>query len=124
MAAEENYFVLDSSALEHYLNARFGPVESVYLYGAMRMASRRPKTRGRGKAVKKKTLPLSRTNYLLFLIGLVVIVLGYVALSRPPASNFWSLTVAPILLVVGYCVIIPIAIIIKGKSRDKEKEES
>jgi quinol-cytochrome oxidoreductase complex cytochrome b subunit len=87
------------------------------------MANRRPKTRGRGKAVKGKTLPFSRTNYLLFLIGFAVIVLGYIALSRPPASNFWSLTVAPILLVAGYCVIIPIAIILKGKTRDKEKGE-
>ena len=87
------------------------------------MANKRPTARGRGRMVKGKTLPFTRKNYLLFFIGLVVIFLGYIALSRPPASNFWSLTVAPILLVIGYCVIIPIAIMLKGKEKRQEQEK-
>lgn len=73
--------------------------------------------------VKGKSLPFTKKNYLLFFIGLVVIFIGYIALSRPPASNFWSLTVAPILLVIGYCVIIPIAIMLKGKGEGREQEK-
>ena len=52
-------------------------------------------------------LPFGRRNYLLFGIGLVVIVVGFIALGMG------SITLAPILLVLGYLVIIPLAIIIK-----------
>jgi hypothetical protein len=61
---------------------------------------------------EKSVLPFTRKNYILFAIGLLVIVLGYVTLG------YGSITLAPVLLVLGYCVIIPIAIIMNGK---KEK---
>ena len=56
-------------------------------------------------------LPFTRKNWILFAIGLATIVLGYVALSAPPADGFLSLTLAPLLLVTGYCVLIPLAIL-------------
>jgi hypothetical protein len=43
------------------------------------------------------------------------LLLGYFCLSRGPEDNPLSLTVAPILLVLGYCVIIPVSIILKGR---------
>ena len=86
------------------------------------MANKRSSARGKRKAAKGKTLPFGKRNYLLLFLGLLVIVLGYITLSRPPASNFWSLTVAPILLVIGYCVIIPIAIMLRSKGGDRERE--
>ncbi|HHI03227.1 MAG TPA: hypothetical protein ENL22_06885 [candidate division Zixibacteria bacterium] len=54
--------------------------------------------------------PFGPRNYILFAIGLLVIIVGYISLSAG------SITLAPILLVLGYCVLIPISIIIKGKS--------
>ena len=48
-------------------------------------------------------------NYLILGIALVVIILGYIALGQG------SLTLAPVLLVVGYCIIIPIGIMVKGR---------
>jgi len=54
--------------------------------------------------------PFGPRNYILFAVGLLVIVVGYISLSAG------SITLAPILLVMGYCVLIPISIIIKGKS--------
>ena len=87
------------------------------------MANRRASTRGKRKIVKGKALPFTKKNYLLFFIGLVVIFIGYIALSRPPAINPWSLTVAPILLVLGYCIIVPIAIMLKSKGEDRDKEK-
>jgi hypothetical protein len=64
---------------------------------------------------EKSVLPFSRKNYVLFAIGIFVIIIGYVTLG------YGSITLAPILLVLGYCVIIPIAIIINGeKERSKE----
>ena len=60
-------------------------------------------------------LPFTRRNWILFAVGISVIVVGYVLLSIPPADGFWSLTMAPILLVAGYCVIIPLAILVKDR---------
>jgi len=64
---------------------------------------------------EKSVLPFSKKNYILFAIGILVIAVGYITLG------YGSITLAPILLVLGYCVIIPIAIIINGeKERPKE----
>ena len=59
-------------------------------------------------------LPFKRKNWLIFAAGITVIGLGYFLLSIPPADGFWSLTMAPVLLVVGYCVILPVAILRKS----------
>ncbi len=59
----------------------------------------------------------SRTNYLLLAVGLVVMLVGYVALGQPPEDSVLSLSVAPLLLVLAYCVILPLAIILKGKNK-------
>ena len=59
-------------------------------------------------------LPFSRKNWKLFFIGLAAILLGYVLLNIPPATGFLSLTLAPLLLVGGYCVLIPLAILLKN----------
>jgi hypothetical protein len=47
---------------------------------------------------------LSRKNWIIFGAALGVIILGYVFLARG------STTLAPLLLVAGYCVMIPYAI--------------
>ncbi|MBI4365067.1 MAG: hypothetical protein HY568_06535 [Candidatus Latescibacteria bacterium] len=52
-------------------------------------------------------LPFGRRNYLLFAVAAVVILAGYIALSRG------SITLAPILLLVGYLVLIPWGILAK-----------
>jgi hypothetical protein len=60
------------------------------------------------QTTKGEGLPFTRTNYLLFVAGLVVIVAGYISLAGG------SITLAPILLVAGYCVIVPISILYRG----------
>ena len=67
------------------------------------------------KIRKGKGLDYSPRNYQLFAFGLLVIVLGYVSMTKGPADSFWSLTLAPILLVIGYCLIIPAAIFYRPK---------
>lgn len=52
-------------------------------------------------------LPFGKKNYMLFGVAALVIIAGYVALSNG------SITVAPILLLLGYLVLIPIAILAK-----------
>ena len=48
----------------------------------------------------------------------MVLGIGYICLAQPPVNGFLSLTLAPLLLVLGYCVIIPYAIM----ARDKPKQ--
>ena len=67
-------------------------------------------------------LPLERENYIILGVGLLVIILGYIALSGNQVEGFSQLTVAPILLVLGYCVIIPVGIMYRKK--DKKAAQS
>jgi hypothetical protein len=69
----------------------------------------------RKEPLKRQGLPFEAVNYWLFAFGLAVIIIGYIALSQPPVDGFMSLTLAPILLVIGYCVIIPAAILYQKK---------
>lgn len=63
-------------------------------------------TRGR-RVGGGDTLPFGKKNQILFAAGFLVILLGYFLLSRN------SITIAPLLLVIGYCVLIPLAIMAK-----------
>ena len=67
-------------------------------------------------------IPFTRRNLKVFVVGLLVIGLGYVLLSIPPADGFLSLTLAPILLVLGYCVIIPVSLLLKDEQRLPERD--
>jgi hypothetical protein len=53
-------------------------------------------------------LPYGRKNYALYGNAALIIVAGYIALSRG------SITLAPILLLLGYLVVIPWAIMAKS----------
>jgi len=76
------------------------------------------------RTVKKESLPFSKENYVLFLIGLGLIAAGYIALAQPPWDSFLSLTLAPILLVLGYLVVIPVAILYYRKKNGQNKKEA
>lgn len=69
-----------------------------------------------------KTLPFERVNYLLFGAGLLVLVLGYVALSWGHWDSWMSLNVGPVLLVLGYCVIFPAAILYRKRRHTDDSE--
>lgn len=81
------------------------------------MKQRKMKKRG---IAAKETLPFNRTNYLLFGLGLLIIIVGYILLSIGPWNSFPSLTAAPILLVIGYCIIIPVAILFHKKKNTRK----
>lgn len=62
--------------------------------------------------------PFGRNNYIMFGVSLVVLIIGYIVLGQG------SITIAPILLVLGYCVLIPISLIIKSGEPDDEPSEA
>ena len=59
---------------------------------------------------------MNKKNLYLFLIGVAIIVIGFILLSIGPATNVLSLTIAPIVLTIGYLVAIPLALIYREKS--------
>ena len=59
---------------------------------------------------------LGKKNYLLFGIGLATIITGYIVMATGEVNSFQSLTLAPIMLFVGYLVIIPLALVLDRKS--------
>ncbi len=66
---------------------------------------------------KANTFAFTRKNYLTLLAGLVVIILGFITL------RMGSITLAPLLLVLGYCVIIPIGILLRPKTPKQEQRQ-
>jgi hypothetical protein len=52
-------------------------------------------------------LALGRKNYILMGAGLATIVAGFIALAGG------SMTLAPLLLVLGYCVVIPVGLLLR-----------
>ena len=55
--------------------------------------------------------PYERKNYVLFGIGVFVIILGYLIMYLGEVNSFQSLTLSPILLLIGYLIIIPYALL-------------
>jgi len=72
----------------------------------------------RSQRAKSSIWPLDKENYILLGIGILILIVGYVFLTQGPWSSFSSRTLAPILLVFGYCVVIPYAIFYR-KKKDK-----
>ena len=62
----------------------------------------------------KKAAPFTLINYLLFAIGLLDIIIGWFLLRGG------HITIAPIMLIAGYCVIIPLAIMFRKKTTEND----
>ena len=58
----------------------------------------------------------TRINYIIFGVGIVIIITGYVIMATGDVNSFQSLTIAPIMLFFGYLVIIPVSLIYRDKS--------
>ncbi len=80
------------------------------------------------KPVKKKSkaktkefinLNLNAFNFAIIGLGIAIIIVGYIFLSENSVDGFLPTVLAPIFLVLGYCVIIPIGIIITIKKKSE-----
>ena len=61
----------------------------------------------------KFSWPYKRKNYLLFGFGVFVIIVGYLIMYSGEVDSFQSLVISPLLLLAGYLVIIPMALLSK-----------
>lgn len=52
-----------------------------------------------------------KANYLIFLAALADIILAYFIMAAGETKSFQSLTLAPIMLVIGYLILVPLAIL-------------
>ncbi|MDK9699536.1 MAG: DUF3098 domain-containing protein [bacterium] len=53
-------------------------------------------------------------------IGVGTLIIGYICLMQGPYNNPLSLTVAPILLVLGYCIFIPLGLALRPEEEKKQ----
>jgi hypothetical protein len=78
------------------------------------------------EAHKKKTivhsLPLTARNYQILGLAMLCIGLGYFALSQEPWDGTIPLVVAPILLFLGYCVLVPVGILYRRRDEQQPGE--
>jgi hypothetical protein len=82
------------------------------------MKEKREKTVRKPSRKVAAILDLTANNYKLFGLAILVIVIGYFFMAQGPVDGFMSLTLAPIVLIIGYCVIVPYAIFWKAKKSD------
>lgn len=87
------------------------------------MAAPTKRTTSSSRSSSLWSSPWTSENYKMLGIGVAVIVVGFVLLSM--GMNEWdnplSVSVAPVVLVIGYCVIVPLAIM-RGRSGSSGQE--
>lgn len=74
---------------------------------------------------KPQLLPpiqFTRRNMVTFAIGLVVLITGYILMSFGPWDNPLSRSVAPLVLILGYLIVFPVAILMKGNHRSSDSD--
>ena len=71
-----------------------------------KQSGRRRSSRRRGRS-QQIVMPFERRNYLLLLLGLAIVGLGYTIMRlENEMDGFWSLYVSPLLLLAGYLEIV------------------
>ena len=69
----------------------------------------------KNKVNTKNDWTFTYINYLLFLIGVITIITGYIIMYTGETESFQSVRLSPMILVIGYCLIIPISILYKSR---------
>ncbi|HRE41017.1 MAG TPA: DUF3098 domain-containing protein [Ignavibacteria bacterium] len=67
------------------------------------------------KSAEHLHISLGTKNYMIIGLGILLIIIGYFLMSENSVDGFMPTTVAPILLFIGYCFMIPFGILYKEK---------
>lgn len=57
----------------------------------------------------------TKKNYIFFVCGVIMIILGYIIMVTGETNSFQSLSLSPIILTIGYLVLIPASLMYKEK---------
>lgn len=79
-------------------------------------------SRTRKSKVEHLRIALTAKNYYIIVLGIVVIIIGYFFMAENSVDGFLPTVIAPIFLVFGYCVLIPIGILYKSKPESDGSE--
>ncbi len=87
------------------------------------MAKTKTNIKSKSKKIHTDHLKIALTNknYAIIGAGILIIILGYIFMSENSVDGFLPTVLAPILLVLGYCVIVPIGILFKDKNSNEDK---
>ena len=84
---------------------------------AQRKKQKRPLKPAEPKRDRREgSLAMGSRNVLIMFVGIIIIVIGYFLLGRG------SITAAPLLLVLGYCVVVPLSIILWVKRSESSNQ--
>ena len=59
---------------------------------------------------KETIWPFNKNNYLIFGIGVLIIIVGYILMKTGDVDSFQSVRLSPFLLFIGYIILIPLSI--------------
>ena len=59
---------------------------------------------------KETIWPFNKNNYLIFGIGVLIIIIGYILMKTGEVNSFLSVRLSPFFLFVGYIILIPLSI--------------
>ena len=83
------------------------------------------KTKKKNVKTSSKSLPSpfnmywERTNYILFGLGMFLIILGFYFMGQGAWDSSSSLVISPILLFLGFVVVMPVSILYRKKSAEQ-----
>ncbi len=58
-----------------------------------------------------------RENYIFLALGIFSLILGYVLMAQGEWDNILSLTISPIILLIGYLIFFPLSVFYKKKTK-------
>ena len=59
--------------------------------------------------------PFNQDNYIILVIGIIILLIGYFLMSTGSVDSFQSLSLSPVLLIIGYLILIPAALLYRKK---------
>ncbi len=87
------------------------------------------KTRKSIRSQKKKAVSpfkdyWSKENYYLIGLGFLILIIGYILMGQGPWNNPLSLTISPIVLLIAYLIVFPMAILYRKKKHNNNQNVS
>lgn len=80
------------------------------------MAKITPKSKKQNKAlVSPFNNYWDRTNYIIFGVGIGIIIIGFILMAQDPWDNSLSLSLSPVVLLIAYLIVFPFSILYRKK---------